>query len=102
MLPDDLPDLKGPYPAGRKAEWAGTTWTPTYEVSDREGEVRSVPHMVTGVAEPLDAEMLIEVGLGADVWEVVSRRESRWQRHDGQWLRGYRLTVRRRGAGASI
>jgi hypothetical protein len=101
MLADDLPELKSPYQAGRKAEWAGTTWTPTYEVSDDEGEVRSVPHMVTGDAEPLDAEMLTEVGLDADVWEVVSRRESRWQRHDGAWLQAFRLTVRRRGAGAS-
>ena len=76
------------------------TWTPTYELTDDEGEVRSVPHMVTGDAEPLDAEMLIEVGLDAEVWEVVTRRESRWQRHDGSWLRAYRLTVKRRGAGA--
>lgn len=100
MIADDLPALKDPNPPGRKAEWAGVTWTPSFTTeSDDEGEVRSVPHAM-GDAEPDDAEMLAEVGLDADVWQVASRRESRWQRHDGSWLRAYRLTVRRRGAGA--
>jgi len=96
MLSDDLPELKSPYPAGRKPEWAGTTWSPTFEVGDTEGEVRSVPHAITNT-EPDDADMLTEVGLDPTVWEVVTRRESRWQRHDGEWLQAYRLTVRRRG-----
>ena len=100
MLADDLPELKSPYPAGRKPEWAGTTWSPTFEVGDNEGEVRSVPHAITDT-ETDDADMLTEVGLDPTVWEVVSRRESRWQRHDGEWLQAFKLTVRRRGAGAS-
>ena len=100
MIADnDLPQLKSPYPASQKAEWAGTTWSPTYEVGEDEGEVRSVPHAI-GDAEPADAEMLAEVGLDPAIWEVVTRRESRWQRHDEVWLQAFRLTVKRRGAGS--
>ena len=101
MNSDDLPELQSPYPTGKKPEWSGITWTPAFEVSDDEGEVRSVPHAITNDVEPADAAMLTEVGLDATVWQVVTRRESRWQRHDGEWLQAFKLTVRRRGAGTS-
>ncbi len=102
MNGDDLDRLRSPYPNGRKPEWAGTTWTPSFTTeSDDEGEVRSVPHAIAGDAEPDDAAMLTEVGLDATVWQVMTRRESRWQRFDGEWLQAFKLTVKRRGAGAS-
>jgi hypothetical protein len=38
-----------------------------------------------------------ELGVDPDKWEVIARRESRWQQaEDGKFLRAYRISVRRR------
>ncbi len=97
---EDLDQLRSPYSAGKKPEWAGTSWSPHFALEEDTGEVRSVPRVISDTV-PDDAEMLTEVGLDPAVWCVSSRRESRWQKYDGDWLQAFRLTVQRRGASGS-
>jgi hypothetical protein len=75
-------------------------WVPGMELGEDDGEVRSIPRYVgDGVDEPLDGDLMRELGVDPEQWEVIARRESRWQQSDGgAFLRAYRISVRRRGA----
>lgn len=74
-------------------------WVPGMDLGSDDGEVRSIPRYVgDGVDEPQDADLMRELGVDPDIWEVIARRESRWQQsEDGKFLRAYRISVRRRG-----
>lgn len=83
-------------------------WVPGIDLGQDDGEVRTVPRYVgDGVDEPLDADLMRELGVNPDEWEIIARRESRWQQRsetldeDGNvipapFLRAYRISVRRR------
>jgi hypothetical protein len=73
-------------------------WVPGIDLGQDDGEVRSVPRYVgDGVDEPQDADLMRELGVDPEKWEVIARRESRWQQaEDGKFLRAYRISVRRR------
>lgn len=73
-------------------------WVPGMDLGPDDGEVRTVPRYVgDGVDEPLDADLMRELGVDPGEWEVIARRESRWQQtEDGKFLRAYRISVRRR------
>lgn len=73
-------------------------WVPGMDLGQEDGEVRTVPRVVgDGVDEPIDADLMRELGVDPDEWEIIARRESRWQsRSDGEFLKAYRISVRRR------
>lgn len=75
-------------------------WVPGMDLGPDDGEVRSIPRVVgDGVDEPLDADLMRELGVDPEQWEIIARRESRWQQlGDGPFLRAYRISVRRRGS----
>lgn len=75
-------------------------WVPGMDLGPDDGEVRSVPRVVgDGIDEPVDADLMRELGVDPGQWEVIARRESRWQQRDGgDFLRAYRISVRRRGS----
>lgn len=75
-------------------------WVPGMDLGKDDGEVRSIPRVVgDGIDEPLDADLMRELGVDPEKWEVIARRESRWQQRDGgDFLRAYRISVRRRGS----
>lgn len=73
-------------------------WVPGMDLGHDEGEVRTVPRYVgDSVDEPEDADLMRELGVDPEQWEIIARRESRWQQSDGgKFLRAYRISVRRR------
>ena len=73
-------------------------WVPGMDLGPDDGEVRTVPRYVDdGVDEPLDADLMRELGVDPEEWEIIARRESRWQQvEDGPFLKAYRISVRRR------
>jgi hypothetical protein len=73
-------------------------WVPGIDLGPDDGEVRTVPRFVgDGVDEPVDADLMRELGVDPDEWEIIARRESRWQQKDGgDFLKAYRISVRRR------
>jgi hypothetical protein len=72
-------------------------WVPGMDLGTDDGEVRTVPRWVgDGLSEPGDADLMREVGVNPEDWEIIARRESRWQQYEnGPWLRAYRISVRR-------
>lgn len=73
-------------------------WVPGMDLGQEDGEIRTVPRVVgDGVDEPEDAELMRELGVDPETWEIIARRESRWQsRTGGDFLKAYRISVRRR------
>jgi hypothetical protein len=95
-------NLESPYSPGSPEPRivSGTAqWVPGYELGDDSGEARTVARHVRADAaeEPKDAELLAEVGIDPAEWEVIARRESRWQQSEGgDYLRAFKVSVRRR------
>jgi hypothetical protein len=75
-------------------------WVPGMDLGETDGEVRTLPRVVgDGIDEPEDAELMNELGVDPEKWEIIARRESRWQQFDdGPFLRAYRISVRRRSS----
>lgn len=72
-------------------------WVPGIDLGTEEGEVRTIPRVIDDeIDEPGDAALMTGLGIDPDEWEIIARRESRWQRADGEWLQAYRVSVRRR------
>lgn len=73
-------------------------WVPGIDLGPDDGEVRTVPRIVgDGVDEPEDADLMRELGVDPEKWEIIARRESRWQsKEGGDFLKAYRISVRRR------
>jgi hypothetical protein len=75
-------------------------WVPGMDLGQDDGEVRTIPRYVGDeVDEPGDAELMTELGVDPEKWEIIARRESRWQQIEGgKFLRAYRISVRRRSS----
>lgn len=75
-------------------------WVPGLDLGQDDGEVRTIPRFVgDDVDEPGDAELMSELGVDPAQWEIIARRESRWQQAEGgKFLRAYRISVRRRAS----
>jgi hypothetical protein len=73
-------------------------WVPGVDLGQDDGEVRTVPRVVgDGVDEPQDADLMRELNVDPEQWEIIARRESRWQGgQNGEYLRAYRISVRPR------
>lgn len=79
-------------------------WIPGLDLGQDDGEVRTIPRVVgDGIDEPEDADLMRELGVDPEQWEIIARRESRWQsREDGDFLKAYRISVRRRVSRAAV
>jgi hypothetical protein len=73
-------------------------WYPGLDLSTDRGEARTLPVPVTEGVTPDDVELLESVGADPDKWEIVGRKESRWQSASGEWLSAHKLELGRRGA----
>lgn len=75
-------------------------WVPGIDLGQTDGEIRTLPHIVRdNVPEPADVELMEEMGIDPEQWEIVARRESRWQsKEGGDFLKAHKLSVRRRSA----
>lgn len=73
-------------------------WLPGLDLSRDRGEARTLPAPVVEGVTPDDLELLALVGADAEKWEVVGRKESRWQNAGGEWLSAHKLELGRRGA----
>lgn len=71
-------------------------WRPRLELGSDGGFLVSTPRPAT--EQPDAAALLAEFDLDAAVWTVTSLRRSRWQRHDGEWLEAYRVSLAPAGA----
>lgn len=90
-------NLSAPYPSSQRMKTRfGSAWTPGVEVGTDDGEIRTIPQNYTPF-EPEDAELLRGLDVDPDEWEIVTRRESRWQAPNGEWLRAYKASLKRRG-----
>lgn len=73
-------------------------WLPGLDLSRDRGEARTLPEPVVEGVTPEDLELLEKVGADPNKWEVVGRKESRWQSASGEWLSAHKLELGRRGA----
>lgn len=90
-------NLATPYPSSQRMQTRfGSAWTPGVEVGTEDGEIRTIPQNYTPF-EPEDAELLRSLDVDPEQWEIVTRRESRWQSASGDWLRAYKASLKRRG-----
>lgn len=73
-------------------------WVPGVDIGQDEGEIRTIPRYVgDNIDEPHDADLMRELGVDPEQYEIIARRESRWQGgRDGEFLRAYRISVRPR------
>jgi hypothetical protein len=95
-------NLESPYPPGvaePKHKGGTAQWVAGMDLGTDEGEIRTVPRWTgEGLVEADEATLMREVGVNPEEWEIIARRESRWQQSEGgPWLRAYKLSVRRRG-----
>lgn len=67
------------------------SWKPRMEIGEDGGYVVSTPRRTDNV--PDAEEILREFDLDPRHWNVTSVRKSRWQKHDGEWLEAYRVSV---------
>lgn len=75
-----------------------TQWLPGLDLSRDHGEARTLPTPVVEDVTPSDMELLEMVGADPEKWEVIGRKESRWQSASGEWLSAHKLELGRRGA----
>jgi hypothetical protein len=73
-------------------------WLPGLDLTRERGEARTLPTPVVEGVTPEDIELLESVGADPEKWEVIDRKESRWQNAGGEWLSAHKLTLGRRGA----
>lgn len=66
-------------------------WRPQLELGEDGGFLVSTPR--TAVEQPDAADLLAEFDLDPQAWRVTGIRRSRWQRHDGEWLEAYRVSL---------
>lgn len=83
-----------------RSEKSGQTvqWFPGLDLSQERGEARTLPVPFVEGTAPDDMELLVSVGADPEKWEVVGRKESRWQSASGEWLSAHKLELGRRGA----
>lgn len=86
-------DLTAPGPQGsdRRDTSPSEAWRPRLELGPDGGFVVSTPRTAGDI--PDAADLLGEFDLDPSSWNVTSVRRSRWQRHDGEWLEAYRLSL---------
>ena len=76
----------------QRADAPSEAWRPRLELDASGGFLVSLPRPASET--PDQASLLAEFDLDPTVWTVVSVRESRWQRYDGEWLRAFRATLK--------
>ena len=74
-------------------------WQPAVERSADEVRATTVAQPAR-TEEPDDADLLAQVGLDADTWQVSSVRKSSWQSASGEWLEAFKVSAVRRQLGA--
>jgi hypothetical protein len=93
-LSDKFEALVSPGTSGSDVRATNTpeAWRPRMDVGEDGGYVVSTPRTAGEI--PDAAEILSEFGLNADSWNVISIRESRWQKFDGEWLQAFRVNLK--------
>ena len=66
-------------------------WRPRLELDPTGGFFVTQPHPASQV--PDQESLLREFDLDPDKWQVTNVRKSRWQKHNGDWLEAYRVSV---------
>lgn len=95
-------DLSNPQTPGARQlpEQNGTSqWTPGVDLSSDRGELRTSP-VVISEGEPRDEsddEILRKMDVDPVKWQIMSRKESRWQSASGEWLSAHKVEIGRRG-----
>lgn len=89
-LLDDLQGL-GTQGSDRRDVPPSEAWRPRLELGSDGGFLVSTPRSAT--EQPDAAALLAEFDLDPAAWTVTSLRRSRWQRHDGEWLEAYRVSL---------
>jgi predicted phosphodiesterase len=93
-LSDKFEALVSPGVSGSDVKATNTpeAWRPRMDVGEDGGYVVSTPRTAGEI--PDAAEILSEFGLNPDSWNVISVRESRWQKFDGEWLQAFRVNLK--------
>lgn len=73
-------------------------WTPGIDLTPDRGEMRTLPVPVKEARDTSDDDILREMGVDPNEWEIATRNESRWQNNSGEWLSAHKYTVQRRAA----
>ena len=89
-LADDLTAL-GHQGSDMRATAPQEAWRPRLELDAAGGYFVSTPRAAD--TNPDAVDLLGEFNLDPTIWRVVSVRRSKWQKHDGEWLEAFRVSL---------